>query len=136
MFGNRLEFRGGASACLLADERIICLDSGAGTGKTVGALAKALHVFTTYESSRQLFLRLTRISLAETVLVDWEAMLPLDLLRFQGSATRAHRESYRHPNGSIVVCGGADQVDRYLSGKYDRIYIAQAEEIRDMEVIY
>jgi len=111
-------------ACL---DREVLNESGARTGKTTSELIKALDLCETYPC-RGLFVRTTRASLTETVLADWEDKILGIGHPAIGRQRRDHRSSYRFPSGAVVVLGGMDAPDRFLSMELDWFMLFQAEE--------
>lgn len=104
-------------------------EAGAGTGKTYGALQKAHWYVRENKGCRVLFLRKTRKSLNESVLAQWEdAVLWPGHPAIVGTATKEHRDYYQFPNGSRIVLGGLDNVDRIMSAQYDLIVVFEANE--------
>lgn len=117
-------------------EALECLcDSGAGTGKTFSLLLKANWTARAYPRSRQLFLRKTRKSLNEAILRDWEeAVLWPGHPAITGTASFEHRDAYTYPNQAIIGLAGMDTPSRWLSTKWDRIYVFQAEELEERDI--
>jgi len=126
--------RGPAAKLFTCDAREVLLDGGTRTGKTWAILIKAKYVADTYPESRQLIVRLTRKSLTQSVLQDWRnEILWLGHPAVSATATAAHQDEYRWPNGSIVYFAGLetmnDTASPILSTKWDRINIVQCEEL-------
>jgi phage terminase large subunit len=98
------------------------------TGKTRAVLELANLLCERYPGSRHLFVRRTRVSLTQSVLVTWEeAVRPhCDIARMQ----RSVRDEYRFPNGTVVVVGGMDSDDKVLSAEYDMIYTFETRELK------
>lgn len=109
------------------DELLLC--GPAGSGKTLAHLAYIDRMMRAYPRLRVLLVRKVRIDLAETVMNTYER----DILGYDNpicaGATRAHREAYRYPNGSIMMIAGFDRPGRVLSGEYDIVYAAEAKEL-------
>ena len=122
--------RGGVAALWKTSAKEVLLEGGAGTGKTLGCLVHANWTAREYPGCRILFVRKTRKSLNDSVLKDWE-----EVVLHQGHEAlsppkeRANRDYYRYSNGSEIVCGGLDNVDRLMSTNFDRIYVFEATEI-------
>jgi PBSX family phage terminase large subunit len=109
-------------------------------GKTRAVLEKHFYFCVKYPGVRCLWLRLTKDSMAQTVLQTFEeyVMVPDLLLNPPDEQMgRTFRQSYRFKNGSEIVVGGLDNVDKYLSGEYDFIAIFQAEEAakHDLDIL-
>jgi phage terminase large subunit len=131
MVKKRLYTPVGAIADLFRiEEREILLESGAGTGKSFGCLQLANYLAKAHRNSRILFVRKTRKSLNESILVDWEQkVLWPGHPAFGGStASKEHRDFYEYPNGSRIVLGGLDNVNRIMSAQYDLIIVFEATE--------
>lgn len=135
---NRYRPRGAAAELfrvrrLEADE--ILLDGPVRTGKSRAILELANLIAERYPGSRQLFVRKTRVSLTQSILVTWENDVRphCDLGRTQ----RQVRDEYRYPNGSIIAVAGMDNPDKILSAEYDMIYPFEARELsaHDWEVL-
>lgn len=109
---------------LEADE--IILDGPVRTGKSRAWLELANALAEKYPKSRQLFVRKTRVSLTQSILVTWERDVQphCDV----GRMSKPVRDEYRYPNGSVIVCGGMDNPDAILSTEYDLIYTFEARE--------
>ena len=104
----------------------------AGTGKTYPILA-VLHCLARDYPLRILFLRATRVSLTESVLVTYEQeILPADGCESIASgAGRSHRHSYLYPNGSEIVVAGLDRhATRVLSTAWDIVFANEAIELQ------
>jgi len=126
---RRYEAFGAAAEFFRSEALEVLCESGAGTGKTYSLMHKANWVARKYPGSRQLFVRQTRKSLNESVLVDWEEkVLWPGHPAITGTASKEHRDNYVFPNGSTIGMVGAENIDRVLSTQYDRIYFFQAEE--------
>lgn len=122
---------GAAADYFNCTDREVLNESGARTGKTHSELVKAKHNCEKYPGSRGLFVRLTRASLTETVLPDWEQKVLGPGHPAIGRARRDNRSAYHFPNGSTVVLGGLDNPDRFLSAEFDWFILFQAEEVSD-----
>lgn len=78
---------------------------------------------------RVLFLRQTRKSLTDSVLVEWEKLLGEGHPAMHGRATRTNRSSYKYPNGAEIVLFGLENPERTYSAQYDLICCFEAHEI-------
>jgi hypothetical protein len=109
----------------------VVIEGGAGTGKTRAVLEYAHTLCEGWPQIRVLFVRETRKSLSETVLVTYEqkVLYPGHPALQSSGAHRTHRDHYEYPNGSYVVLGGLDNVDRIMSGEFDLICVFEATEI-------
>ncbi len=130
--GQDFRLYGAAAAYFKSQDREVLNESGARTGKTHSELVKAKFLCETYPGSRGLFVRLTRASLTESVLPDWESKVLGPGHHAIGRARRDNRSAYHFKNGSTVVLGGLDNPDRFLSAEFDWFILFQAEEVSDM----
>lgn len=125
--------RGAALDLLYCRAPEVLVEGPAGTGKTRAVLEKAHLVARKYKGARILFARKTRSSLSQTALQIFE-----DAVVERGSpilhgAARSNRSSYRYPNGSEIVLGGLDNVERIMSAEYDMVCVFEATEVAQDE---
>lgn len=107
----------------------LLVEGPANCGKTRGILEWCNYLCETYPGIRQLWVRQTRKSLTESVLVTWEEhVLWPGHPAIVGEAHRGHRDFYEYPNGSYIVLGGMDHPDRFMSAEYDVIVFFEATE--------
>ena len=102
----------------------------AGTGKSMGVLAKVHLYMLKHAKSRGLIVRKTRASMTESALVTFETRVVqtgCDLTNQQ----RRTRSSYDYDNGSSLVVGGMDNPDRIMSTEYDIIAVLEATELTE-----
>lgn len=129
---------GGAAELFLAQDRELVIAGGARTGKTNGLLVKAKWEAETFPGWRQVFLRMTRRSLSESVLPDWEAKILGRGHPMLGQRQRDGRSTYQHPNGSTIILGGMDDPAGFLSAELDSIKFFQGEQlprVKDWELL-
>lgn len=108
----------------------LLLEGPAGTGKTRAILEYINYLCEAYAGIRVLFLRQTRESLAESVLVTFEEeVLWPNHPAVTGSSNRNNRQHYTYPNGSHIVVGGLDKPAKTFSTQYDVIAVFEAREI-------
>jgi phage terminase large subunit len=108
----------------------VLIEGPAGTGKTRAVCERAHYFARTFPGCRILFVRKTRVSMTQTVLVTWERdTLPERHPCISGGAGRANRTTYVYPNGSEIVVGGMDNPDRIMSSEYDLICFFEATEM-------
>lgn len=132
--GKPYEPSGGARELFRCRAKEILIEGPANTGKTRAVLEKAHIAAEKYPGARILFVRATRTSMTQSVLVTYEEkVLPVGHPAKSG-ARRSHRESYHYPNGSEVVCGGLDNADRLMSTEYDLICLFEATEAVEDDV--
>lgn len=122
---------GGAAELFLSQDREVVIAGGARTGKTHGLLTKAKWEAETFPGWRQLFVRMTRRSLSESVLPDWENKVLGPGHPMLGRRSRDGRSTYQHPNGSTVILGGMDDPAGFLSAELDSIKFFQGEQLPD-----
>ncbi|MDX2140298.1 MAG: phage terminase large subunit [Chloroflexota bacterium] len=100
----------------------------AGTGKTLALLTLLNRLLWMFPGTRLLIVRKVRAHLSETTLVTFER----DVLGLTnpiiGKVQRRNRSNYVYPNGSMVILGGMDDPGAFLSGEYDIIYAAEANQ--------
>lgn len=112
----------------------VLLDGPYETGKTLAALQKLHCLLSKYPNCRALMVRRTYASLTGSAVVTYEQkVLPYPpghdkcpVVKMGGS----HPSEYLYPNGSVLVLGGLDNPNKFLSAEYDYIYINQMEEVR------
>lgn len=113
---------------------IVVYEGPAGTGKTRSDLEKINACAEKYPGSRQMILRNERSSLTHTVLPEFEgAVLPIGHPARRG-ARADNRSAYYYPNGSVVVLGGLDDVDKVLSSQMDRIVVFEATDTAEADI--
>ena len=122
---------GGAADLFRCRDGAIIYDGPAGTGKTRAVLEKANLAAMKYEGCRILLVRKTRVSMTESVLVTMETKVLPEGSQMFGSAQRAQRQKYVYPNGSEIILGGLDNVDRLMSTEYDMICCFESTEITE-----
>lgn len=105
----------------------------AGTGKTYSILRVIHTIARDNPGLRILFLRATRVSLTESVLVTYEQeILPADdCMEIAAGASRPFRHSYHYPNGTDIVVGGLDRnPTRILSTAWDIVFSNECVELQ------
>lgn len=120
--------RGGCARLFRARAPEIVLEGPAGTGKTRALLEYCQYIADSFPGARVLFVRKTRASMTESVLQIFESKVLVSGAVLNASASRAQRQAYHFPNGSEIVCGGLDNVDRIMSAEYDVIALFEATE--------
>lgn len=119
---------------LYAKETEVLYEGPAGTGKSRTNLEKAFICCEKYPELRVLFLRKTRKSLTNTVLVTWEnEVVPPNHSILKG-AHRSHRTIYRFPNGSEIDVAGLDDPQKVMSSQYDLILVSEAIDLDEDEI--
>lgn len=119
----------------------ILVEGPANTGKTLGLCIWAEQVCAVYPGVRGLFVRQTRTSLTDSVLVTWEEkVLGYGHVAIHGTASRNTRQDYIWPLATNVVDGetytgrstvvvrGLDKPGRALSTEWDFVIFFQGEE--------
>jgi len=120
---------GAAREMWCCKEKEILIDGPAGTGKTRAIVEKANLIAMKYPGSRILFVRATRASLTQSVLVTFEEKVLPEGSPVKKGARKDFRQSYRYPNGSEIVLGGMDNPDRIMSTEYDIICAFESTEL-------
>jgi len=111
----------------------------AGTGKSHGALEYVHTCCVFWPGIRVIFLRQTRSTLAESILVEWEEeILGSGHPAITGTAERENRRSYTFPEGfnpytgevgrSHVFCSGLDDPRKTFSTQFDLIVLFEGIE--------
>lgn len=123
--------RGGAVSLFNSRAPEVLLSGPAGTGKSLCCLWKLHFLCSKVAGVRALVCRKTRASLTESGLVTLEKGVfhPRDQILI--GPTRAHRQSYRYPNGSEIVVGGLDNAARIMSTEFDLVYVQEATELAE-----
>lgn len=106
----------------------------AGTGKTRGILEKVHYAAMKHPGMRGLLVRKTRVSMTESVLVTFEKKVLPENSPLTLGAGRDNRKSYRYPNGSELILGGLDKVERFMSTDYDMICVFEATETTEDDI--
>jgi PBSX family phage terminase large subunit len=107
----------------------------AGTGKSRACLEKLHLMCLLNPGMRGLICRKTATSLSSTALVTWrkfvvaEALNSGDVNYYGGSAQEP--ASYRYRNGSTVVIGGLDKIEKIMSSEYDLVYVQEATDLTE-----
>lgn len=119
----------GAQKTILAcrDPEVIVVGP-ADTGKTRTIFEKLHRALETYPGARILYARKTRASCTDTGLVTYEdRVLPPGHYLRKGPK-RDQRHSYRYENGSELVVGGLDDMEKHRSSEYDWVYVQECSE--------
>jgi hypothetical protein len=106
------------------------------TGKTLAVLVKIHRLCSEYPGTRVLLVRQVFRTLAETVLETFENHVLGNAHPIIPSGDRSSRKNYRYPNGSMIVLGGMDDPQKFMSGEYDLIYFPEAIEGREADLEY
>lgn len=120
--------RGGAAKLFRCRDSEVLLEGPAGTGKTRALLEYCQYLADNFPGTRILFIRKTRASMTESVLQIFESKVLLPGSVLNAAAARGQRQAYHYPNGSEIVCGGLDNVDRIMSAEYDVIALFEGTE--------
>lgn len=113
------------------DEVLLC--GPAGTGKTLACFWRLHHDLLKFPGLRALYLRKTRASCTQSGLVTYEEQILPPGSKICAGAGRANRHTYTYPNGSVLVVGGLDKPTRLFSTEWGRIYVQEANELREEE---
>jgi phage terminase large subunit len=132
---HRYAPRGACREILKARESEVLLAGPAGTGKSRACLEKLHMMALANPGMRGLICRKTATSLSSTALVTWrrfvitEALLAGEVEYYGGSAQEP--ACYRYRNGSVVVIGGLDKVEKIMSSEYDVAYVQEATDLTE-----
>lgn len=121
--------RGAAADLFRCSDREILIEGPSGTGESRACLELAHYRAEQFPRSRILLLRKARARLAQSVLVTFEGHVLPEGHPVLTPVSRAHRESYRYPNGSEIVTGGMDDPTRIMSTDYDLVIGFEATEL-------
>ena len=124
----RHKLYGGAADLFDSKAPEIVLEGPAGTGKTFALLLFCHYMARNNPGCRILFIRKTRASMTESVLQIFEAKILHRGWLLNPDIQRSQRAVYNYANGSAIVCGGLDNVDRIMSTEYDIIALFEATE--------
>lgn len=115
----------------LPPELLIC--GPAGTGKTFGILCVLHRLAAENPNLRILFVRQTRASLTDSVLVTYEQeVLPRDGMEFLAAgSTRRHRSSYLYPRGTEITLAGMDNPTRIASTAWDIVFVNESIDLEE-----
>lgn len=120
---------GGVKRAMYSKAREVVISGPAGTGKSRGALEKMLICAAyNYPGMRGLIVRKTRASVTESALVTFEEKVLPAGHPSAYNQQRSVRQSYAFANGSVIVVGGLDRVERVMSTEYDLIFVQEARE--------
>jgi len=122
------EPHGNAKRLMYCRDSEMCIHGPVGTGKTRAGLEKFHLCAMKYPKMRALLVRKTRASLTQSALQIFEDHVIKEGDPIKAGAGRAHRQSYKYPNGSEIVVGGLDNPDRIMSTEYDMIGVEEAVE--------
>ena len=121
---------GAARDLFYSSAREVLIEGPAGTGKTRAICEKCHLLCQTIPGLRVAWMRQTRSSMTESVLVTFEQkVLPPGDPILRGPQ-RAFRHSYVYPNGSEIVTGGLDNPEKIMSTEWDIIAVFEATEIK------
>jgi len=109
----------------------VIISGSAGTGKSRSCLEKMNEAAWRYPGMRGLIVRKTRDSLSESGLQTFERFVLEDDDHIHQNIQRRMRQSYRYPNGSEIVIGGMNKVERIMSTEYDLIFVQEAIELTE-----
>jgi PBSX family phage terminase large subunit len=108
-------------------------------GKSTAIMEKCQYLCLKVPWTRILWLRQTKESMAQTVLQTFEqyVLAESQVVNYDKSSSRAHRQSYKFKNDSEIVIGGLSNIESYMSGEYDMVVVFQAEEClkNDIDVL-
>ena len=123
------EFRGAALLIQSVEDPEVLVCGPAGTGKSLGILARIHQLLWLYPGMRVLFVRKVRADLAKSALVTFERHILGEDNPICSNVQREYRQVYHYPNGSEIVIGGMDRPTAVMSSEYDLIYVQEAIEL-------
>jgi phage terminase large subunit len=132
---HRFAPRGACKELLYCRDPEVLVAGPAGTGKSRACLEKLHLMCLMNPGMRGLICRKTATSLSSTALVTWrkfvvvEALNSGDVSYYGGSAQEP--ASYRYRNGSTVVIGGLDKIEKIMSSEYDLVYVQEATDLTE-----
>lgn len=128
------EFRGKVKEFWHCQDHELILSGPYETGKTFAALSKLHAMLCLFPKSRALFVRKTYASLTTSAVITYEQkVLPVPIddercpIRKLGGSSPSE---YVYPNKSVIITGGMDNADKFLSAEFDFVYANQAEELQ------
>lgn len=116
---------------ITADE--VMIEGPAGTGKSRVILEYLYALATKNPGIRILIVRKTRTSLTESALVTFEEEVVPGKPKWLTNQKRWVRKSYEMPNDSVIVVGGLDNADWFMSTQFDVVYVQEAREIEEAD---
>lgn len=117
-----LDLRGNNRKVYTSRAAVKRVEGPAGTGKSLAIMAAYHTICEHFPGARMLIVRDTRVSLNSTIIPQYLGMIG----RGHPCHTDAQPESiqsFRYPNGSVIVLGGLDKPDRFMGADYDHIWI-------------
>lgn len=100
----------------------------ADTGKTRTIFEKMHRALECYPGARILYAREERTACTDTGLVTYEERVLPPGHYLKRGPKRDNRHSYKYANGSELVVGGLDDMEKHRSSEYDWIYIQEVSE--------
>ncbi len=132
---GRYEFRGPVRELWQRTDEEIVLSGPAGTGKSLGVLARIFDLAVHHPGARFLLVRKTHVSLTASGLVTWREKVVPESLRsravvyYGGSGTEPAQ--FRFWNGSKVMIGGMDNSAKVMSTEYDLVFVQEAIDLEE-----
>src|SRR5258708_5468389 len=132
------ELRGNNLALGWCQDREVCLDGPAGTGKTFAALYKIHRLLMEYPGSRALVARKTNVALSGSAMVTYRQNIlrgRRDIHWFGGN--KVEPAAFKYRNTSEMVVNGLDKPEKVQSSEFDWALINEATEceIEDVEFV-
>jgi hypothetical protein len=126
---HRLYAPAGAQKTIMGcRDREVIVVGPADTGKTRTIFEKIHRALECYPGARVLYARKTRASCTDTGLVTFEdRVLPPGHYLRKGPK-RDQRHAYKYDNGSELVVGGLDDMEKHRSSEYDWVYVQEVSE--------
>lgn len=137
----RLEFYGANYDLLKDASRELLISGPAGTGKTQAALAKLHLLCMSTPGLSCLVLRKTQVALVGSTMKTYKAKvaaeaIKLNYVKYYGGSG-SEPAAYRYFNGAVLMVGGLDKREKYLSMEFDLILVDEAIETdsEDLDVL-
>lgn len=119
----------GAQKTIMAcRDREVIVVGPADTGKTRTIFEKIHRALEYYGGARVLYARKARATCTDTGLVTFEERVLPPGHYLRRGPKRLNRHSYQYANGSELVVGGLDDMEKHRSSEYDWIYIQELSE--------
>ncbi len=117
-----LEFKGGNLALIQSTAFIARIEGPSGTGKTLAIMFKLHAMCEHYPGIKVRIFKETKVSLNSAIIPQFMKMIGKDHPCYTRTDPK-NIETLRYPNGSDIVFGGLDDVDRVMGDNVDFIWV-------------